>query len=723
MTDDTTSPDARPPALEAGAGPAAAPGEVQTVSEIREPALLNRELSLLAFQARVLEEASDPSVPLLERVKFLAILGSNLDEVVMVRLAGLMEQRRAGVTELSPDGRTVAEQIAALRKAIGDLQQKALALWHRDLKPALDAAGVHVLDYADLNEKQQLQAARIFREEIFPVLTPQAFDPGHPFPHISNRSLNLAIGVRDQKGEDHFARLKVPSLLPRLVPLKRSSGGERRDGTIPDHHWFVWLEQLIAEHVAELFPGMTITATAPFRVIRDADIEIQELEASDLLETMTERIHERQFGAAVRLETAVSMSKAGRRILLSNLELDAKDELSLDGPLDPSGLMQLHGIELHELKESSFIPAVPRRLRPEVREGQSLFHAIRQGDILLHHPYESFDPVIDLIRTAARDPRVLAIKQTLYRVGRNSPVVSALLQARREYRKQVTVLVELKARFDEESNIGWARLLESEGVHVIYGMIGLKTHAKTLLIVRRDHDRVRRYMHLGTGNYNALTARLYEDLGMLTCDDAIAADVSDLFNYLTGYSAIEAINLRRRLTELIRREVAHHKDGGQGHLIFKCNSLADGPLIKELYAASQAGVKIDLLVRGVCCLRPGVPGLSESIQVRSIVGRFLEHSRIYWFGNGGAPEVYLGSADLMVRNLDRRVEVVFPVTAPDLVQRLREEILDAYLRDSVKARLMQPDGSYERLRTGNKGKERPIDAQAWLLARANRQTE
>jgi polyphosphate kinase len=706
-------------------GPAATP-------EVTEPMLLNRELSLIAFQSRVLEEASDPAVPLLERVKFLAILGSNLDEFVMVRLAGLMAQRQAGVTDLSPDGSTVADQLAALRKAIGDLHQQALALWHQELRPALDAAGVHVLDYADLNEKQQSQAARIFREEIFPVLTPQGFDPGHPFPHISSRSLNLAIGVRDRKGEDHFARLKVPSLLPRLVPLKRSSGGERRDGTIPENHWFVWLEQLIAAHVAELFPGMTITASAPFRVIRDADIEIQELEASDLLETMSERVHERQFGAAVRLEIAASMSKAGRRVLLTNLELDTKDAIALDGPLDLSGLMQLHGIELHELKDPSFTPAVPRRLRPEARDGQSLFHAIRQGDILLHHPYESFDPVIDLIRAAARDPRVLAIKQTLYRVGRNSPVVRALLQARREYRKQVTVLVELKARFDEESNIGWARLLEREGVHVIYGMVGLKTHAKTLLIVRRDHDRVRRYMHLGTGNYNAITARLYEDLGMLTCDDEIAADVSDLFNYLTGYSAIEdfrrllvaPINLRRRLTELIRREVAHHQAGRPGHLVFKCNSLADGPLIRELYAASQAGVAIDLLVRGICCLQPGVPGLSDNIRVRSIVGRFLEHSRVYWFQNGDQPEVYLGSADLMVRNLDRRVEVVFPVTSPELVERLRHEILAIYLRDSSKARLMQPDGSYLRAAAaGKKGKqEDPIDAQAWLLARAGQET-
>jgi polyphosphate kinase len=695
-----------------------------------EPAALylNREQSLLQFQARVLEEAQDPETPLLERVKFLAIVGSNLDEMIMVRLAGLVAQKRAGVSDLSLDGRSPAEQLAELRRQIGDLQQRSLALWRDELLPALDEAGIHVLDYADLNEKQRQQAARVFREEIFPVLTPQAFDPGHPFPHISSRSLNLAIGIRDPKGEEHFARLKVPSLLPRLVPLKRSSGGERRDGTVPHHHWFVWIEQLVAAHVDELFPGMTVLATAPFRVVRDADIEIQELEAGDLLETMSERIYERQFGDAVRLETAASMSEAGRRVLIANLELDPNDEITLDGPLDLSGLWQLHGIERHGLHDPSFTPAVPRRLQAEVRDGQSMFAMIRQGDVLLHHPYESFDPVIDLIRAAARDKRVLAIKQTLYRVGRNSPVVRALLEARREYRKQVTVLVELKARFDEESNIGWARMLEREGVHVIYGMVGLKTHAKTTLIVRREHDRVRRYMHLGTGNYNAVTARLYEDLGMFTCDDDIAADVSDLFNYLTGYSAIQdfrrllvaPINLRRRLTELVRREVEHQASGRQGHVIFKCNSLADGPLIRELYTASQAGVKIDLIVRGICCLRPGVPGLSDNIRVRSVVGRFLEHSRIYWFANDGQPEAFLGSADLMYRNLDRRVEVVFPVRDTDLGERLHREILETYLRDNQKAWLMQPDGSY--VRATRSGREEPVNCQEWLLARANQES-
>ncbi len=722
-------PSPRKPAASAPAGPSEAVADTSPLAA-SEPAelFLNRELSLVQFQARVLEEAEDPANPLLERVKFVAIVGSNLDEMVMVRMAGLVAQKQAGVTDLSLDGRTAAEQLAALRRDVGDLQRRALRLWRDELRPALDENGIHVLDYEELSEKQRQQAARIFREEIFPVLTPQAFDPGHPFPHISNRSLNLAIGIRDPKGEDHFARLKVPALLGRLVPLKRSSGGERRDGTVPHHHWFVWLEQLIAAHVGELFPGMTILAASPFRVIRDADIEIQELEAGDLLETMSERIYERQFGDAVRLETTASMSETGRRVLVANLEVDPKDEITLDGPLDLSGLWQLHGIERHGLHDPSFTPAVPYAMRPEAREGQSIFALIRQGDVLLHHPYESFEPVVDFIRAAARDERVLAIKQTLYRVGRNSPVVRALLEARREYRKQVTALVELKARFDEESNIGWARMLEREGVHVIYGMVGLKTHAKTTLVVRRERDRVRRYMHLGTGNYNAVTARLYEDLGMFTCDDDIAADVTDLFNYLTGYSAIEdfrrllvaPINLRSRLTGLIRREVEHQAGGGKGQLILKCNSLADGPLIRELYQASQAGVQVDLIVRGICCLRPGVPGLSDNIRVRSIVGRFLEHSRVCWFHNDGQPEVYLGSADLMYRNLDRRVEVVFPVRDPGLVQRVRKEILETYLRDNQKARVMQPDGTYQRVR--RRSRARMIDCQEWLLTRANRES-
>lgn len=687
----------------------------------------NREMSLLRFQERVLEEAQAPDTPLLERVKFLAILGSNLDEMVMVRLAGLVEQKQAGITEPSLDGQTPAQQLVVMRKEIARLQVEARQLWHESLKPALDEAGIHVLAYAELNEKQQQQAEKIFLDEIFPVLTPQGYDPGHPFPHISSRSLNLAVGVRDQLDQEHFARLKVPSSLPRLVPLKRSSGGERRDGTVPHHHYFIWIEELIGANVHHLFPGMTIMASAPFRVIRDADIEIKELEAGDLLETMSERVYERQFGDAVRLEASDTMSKAGQRVLMSNLKLDPNDSIALADPLDLTGLMQLHGIDRHDLKDPAALPQIPRRLRPENREGQSIFSVIRQGPVMLHHPYESFDPVIELIQEAARDERVLAIKQTLYRVGRNSPVVRALLEARREYRKQVTVLVELKARFDEESNIGWARKLEREGVHVIYGMLGLKTHAKTLLIVRRDQDRLRRYMHLGTGNYNAVTARLYEDFGMFTCDDHIGADASDLFNYLTGYSAITdfrsllvaPINLRRRLEALVDDEIEHARQGRGGRMILKCNSIVDDAFIRKLYEASRAGVEIDLIVRGTCSLRPGVPGMSENIRLRSIVGRFLEHSRVFWFGGGGEPQLYLGSADLMYRNLDRRVEVLFPVTEPQLMAWVKDEILATYLRDTRKARLMNADGTYQR----PESVDGDVDCQSWFLEQAGEDRE
>ncbi len=686
---------------------------------------VNRELSLLQFQRRVLEEAADAGNPLLERVRFLSIFGSNIDEMVMVRVAGLIMQRRAGVIDFSIDGRTPAETLAAVRKELSDLQTQAHNVWCDDLRPALDAAGIHVLELDQLNPKQREVAHKIFQEEIFPVLTPQAYDPGHPFPHISSLSLNLAVQLRDPGGEDHFARLKVPALLPRLVPLKRSSGGERRDGTVPHHHYFVWLEQLIAAHMDDLFPGMTILGTHAFRVIRDADIEIQELEAADLLESMRERVYERQFGAVVRLETVADMSEITRRVLVSNLEADLKDVVRLPEPLGLGGLAQLVEVERFDLKYPPFVPPIPRALRAESREGQSIFDVIRQEDVLLHHPYESFDPVVEFLRTAARDERVLAIKQTLYRVGRNAPVVRALLEARREYRKQVTVLVELKARFDEESNIGWARMLEREGVHVVYGLVGLKTHAKTLLVVRRDEDRVRRYMHLGTGNYNAATARVYEDLGLFTADEELGADVTDLFNYLTGYSALTSfrkllvapLNLRSRLTELIDREIEHAKAGQDAHIIVKCNSLVDEAIIRRFYAASRAGVSVDLIVRGMCSLRPGLPGISENIRVRSIVGRFLEHSRMFCFHNAGEPQVFLGSADLMVRNLDHRVEVVFPVTSRPLVDRIRERILASYLVDNSRARLMNPDGTYTRAQRGD---SEPRDSQGAFLVTAGK---
>ncbi|MFO7654320.1 MAG: polyphosphate kinase 1 [Candidatus Krumholzibacteriia bacterium] len=686
----------------------------------REQLYINRELSLLEFQRRVLQEATCAENPLLERVKFLAITGANLDEFFMVRVGGLIMQQRAGIVDFSLDGHTPAEQLAAIRKTAVPLMQESVAHWQNVLRPELARRGIHVLEYPDLNTKQRKQVESYFYQSIFPVLTPQALDPGHPFPHISNLSLNLAILIRDPRGEEHFARVKVPAILPRLVPLKRSSGGTRKDGTVPHHHYFVWMEQVVAAHLDALFPGMEILEAHAFRVTRNADIEIQELEASDLLETMTESVQERRFGPVVRLELSEEMTVKGRDVLVENLAVNRNDVYSFPSPLGLGGLMALYEIDRYDLKDTPFSPTVPKALRPEHREG-SIFAAIRQGDILLHHPYEAFDPVTDFLKAAARDPDVLAIKHTLYRVGARSPVVKLLLEARREHRKQVTVLVELKARFDEESNIGWAKMLESEGVHVIYGMLGLKTHAKVLLVVRREGDDVRRYLHLGTGNYNHVTARLYEDVGVLTCDPDLGADATDLFNYLTGYSSIRdfrkllvaPLNLRRRLEDLIRREITHRAKGREARLILKCNSVVDEGLISLLYGASQAGVPVDLIVRGMCSLRPGVPGLSENIRVRSIVGRFLEHSRIYCFANGGQEEIYLGSADLMTRNLDRRVESVFPVLAPALVRRLRDTVLAGYLADNVKARIMKPDGSYERV-TRETG-EPAIDVQELLL--------
>lgn len=688
--------------------------------DLKEPGLyINRELSMLEFQRRVLEEAQDDSNPLLERVKFLAILGSNLDEFFMVRVAGLRKQVDAGVIDVPPDGTTPAEQLAAIRKVAMQLMTQARDCLRDDLLPLLNQTGIHVLDYNDLDEKQKANVKEYFDEVVFPVLTPLAFDPGHPFPHISNLSLNLAVLIKDKQQQEHFARIKVPGTLPRLVPIKRSSGGVRKDGTVPYHHYFVWLEQVVAANLDQLFPGMEIVEAHPFRVTRDADTEIQELEAADLLETMEQSVRQRRFGSVVRVTVNDDMPSHIRKILVENLELDRNDIYTLSGVLGLSSLMQLHSIDRHDLKDIQFLPAVAPELRPDLQDGNVLA-SIRREDILIHHPYDSFLPVVDFLITAARDPDVLAIKMTLYRVGRNPPVVQALLEAV-ENGKQVAVLVELKARFDEESNIGWAKRLESAGVHVIYGLLGLKTHSKVVLVIRKEGEGIRRYMHLGTGNYNAVTAQLYEDLGMFTVDDAIGADATDLFNYLTGYSnkqeyrklLVAPINLRARMVDLIQREVDHQQEKGNGHLIFKMNALVDKHMIQHLYRASQAGVKVDLLVRGICCLRPGLEGISENIQVTSIVGRFLEHSRIYYFHNDGQEEVYLGSADLMPRNIDRRVEVLFPVQDPRLIRYLRVNVLDTYLSDNLKARRMQPDGIYVRVKVEEK--EKSINSQDLLL--------
>jgi polyphosphate kinase len=687
--------------------------------DLESPKLfINRELSALAFQYRVLEEAMDETNPLLERVKFLAIVGSNMDEFFMVRVAGLKKQVDAGVVDVPPDGLTPAEQLAEIKKLSSNLMKEAALTFKNNLLPALKNAGIYILDYPELNKRQKESIESYFRDVIFPVLTPLAFDPGHPFPHISNLSLNLAVLLKDKKSVEHFARIKVPDTLPRLVPIKRSSGSVRKDGTVPYYHYFVWLEQVISANLSALFPGMEVIESHPFRIIRDADLAIQELEAADLLETMEQTVRQRRFGSVVRISINESMSIRIREILMENLAIDRNDIYALDGPMGYSDLWSLYSIDRYDLKDQPFKPFTPGILRDD--DDGNIFSAIRESDILLHHPYDSFTPVINFLKTAANDPDVLAIKQTLYRVGNKPPVVDALLEAA-ENGKQVAVLVELKARFDEESNIVWARTLERKGVHVIYGLLGLKTHSKIALVIRKEGEGIRRYLHMATGNYNTITAQLYEDIGMFTCDNEMGADATDLFNYLTGYSAkkeyqkliVAPINLRSRMEALIKREIEKQEKNGNGHLIFKVNSMVDKKMIQLLYKASQAGVKIDLFVRGICCLRPGMPGISENIQVTSIVGRFLEHSRIYYFKNGGNEEIYLGSADLMPRNIDRRVEVLFPVQDKVMIKHIYENVLSYYYKDNTKARKMLPDGSYIRIKAQN-GDE-PLNIQSWFI--------
>ena len=715
--------------------------------DLNDPRLfIDRELSLLDFFRRVLEEAQDPTNPLLERVRFLSIVSSNLAEFFMVRVAGLKQQIDAGVGETSLAGMNPAQQLEAVRDRSQELMRETRRCL-RDLLQLLEREGIRVLDYAALDPEQRAEADRYFHRVAFPVLTPLAVDPGRPFPHISNMSLNLALVIRDSQGAERFARVKLPATLPRFLDVRpawaagaaaastaaasaaaaSAEAGMAAPAIAPASHapdevreprTFLLLEQLVAANVASLFPGMEVVESHPFRVTRDAEVSIQELEAEDLLETIEKGVRQRRFGRVVRLTVDTAMPPAIRQILSENLEVEPADVYTMDPPLGMSDIDQLHGLDRRELKFPSFVPAVP----PEVEAADGdLFGAIRRQDILLHHPFDSFDPVIAFLETAARDPAVLAIKQTLYRVGQDSPVVHALLEAVRRG-KQVAVLVELKARFDEESNIEWARALESEGVHVVYGLLGLKTHSKIALVVRQDADRIRRYVHLSTGNYNAVTAHQYTDLGLFTCDDDIGADASDVFNYLTGYSdkrayrrfLVAPVGLRTGLEALIRREMEHQREGREGRLVFKINSLVDKAMIQLLYEASRAGVRIDLLVRGMCSLRPGIPGVSERITVTSIVGRFLEHSRVFWFRNGGKEEVYLGSADLMGRNLDRRVEILFPVLDPRLVSHIGREILQTYLRDAVKARVMQADGSYRR-RPQDGSAAQGIDSQAELI--------
>ncbi|WP_287373611.1 polyphosphate kinase 1 [Prosthecochloris sp.] len=677
---------------------------------------VNRELSWVSFNQRVLEEALSPDAhPLFERVKFISIFSSNLDEFFMIRVAGLQDQYEAGIQDRSVDGLTPQEQIEKIRERVIEQFRQRNDCFYNDICPKLNKNGIEFVEYKALDENKKKGLQRYFRNEIFPVLTPLAVDPGHPFPFVSNLSLNLAVELEDLETRVlKFARVKVPSILPRILRLDTIEGLDFKDEKIR----LLWLEDLIQNNLEQLFPHMRVVQSHPFRVIRDADIEIEEDEAGDLLETIEKGIRSRRYGKVVRLDVTPTMPQSVRKILIKNLEVNSQSLYEISGVLGMSDLMEMMKIEKPELKDEPFAPHNPI----EEKVGGDVFCAIRQGDHLLYHPYDSFQPVVDLINQAANDPQVLSIKQTLYRVGNNSPVVKALMSAV-EQRKQVAVLVELKARFDEENNIGWARALEDVGAHVVYGLVGLKTHAKLTLIVRKEHDKLKRYLHLGTGNYNPFTAKIYTDYSYLTANDVLANDVSELFNALTGYSKhttyrkliVSPVNTRQRIIEMIEREIEWHEKEGNGRIIMKMNALVDRKTIKSLYKASCAGVSIDLIIRGICCLIPGIKGVSEHIRVISVIGRFLEHSRAYYFRNGGMDELYLGSADVMPRNLDHRVEALFPIMDKELIDVAKSE-LELILGDNVKAWEMNAQGAYIRV-TNN---EPEINSQKIFLNQASK---
>jgi len=672
---------------------------------------INRELSWIEFNRRVFQESKKTRHPLLERVKFTSIFETNLDEFIMIRLAGLKDQESSQKSLLSPDGRSADQQLVAIRQQLAPLVQEVRQYWRTDLLPLLAQEHIYVLDYEQLNEAQRDAARAYFESDIFPVLTPLAIDTGHgyPFPHISNLSLNLAVVISDESSGELFARLKVPSSLPRLISVPFEADEVQASA-------FVWIEQIIAAHLNQLFPGFQIWESYPFRILRDADIELQEDEASDLLEYIEQEVLQRRFGKVVDIAVNPSMPERIRSLLLDKLEITEGDLTVIDGPLGMGDMMELHGITRPDLKDTPFVPHVSSL----IRHNKDIFSAIQKHDILLHHPYDSFVSVVDFIRIAANDPQVLAIKQTLYRTGSHSPVVGALLEAV-ENDKQVAVMVELKARFDEENNIEWARELEKAGVHVVYGRISLKTHAKVAMVVRKEDDGLSLYLHLGTGNYNASTAKIYEDLGMLTCHRVFGEDATTLFNSLTGYSRkasyskllVAPFYLRQGIIERIKREIEMHEKYGSGHMIFKMNALTDPTIIQQLYLASQAGVSIDLIIRGICCLRPGVPEVSTNIRVRSLVGRFLEHSRVYYFHNNGQSEVWLGSADMMQRNLDHRVEVLFPIESHAMQRAIVERLLKPELDDTVNAQQLNSDGQYVPVHPLPDAE--PFDSQRWFI--------
>jgi polyphosphate kinase len=688
---------------------------------------INRELSWLEFNRRVLEEAEDQALPLLERAKFAAIFASNLDEFFMIRVAGVKRKIIAGRVDPGLDGRTPQQAAQAIQAATQSLLDRHAALIRGELLPALGTAGVEVLKWADLTSAEQAELGQRFEHDIFPVLTPQAVDSARRFPHVSNQSLNLLVVLRSPLAGFRFARVKVPAVFPRLMPVPLIETGKRKT-TRTSTHRFVWIEQVIAAQLGRLFPGNDVIQSYPFHVIRDSDIDLDEDEDEilDLLATMKEHLQQRSFGQVVQLMTDAQMPDDVRNWLVDQLHAFDRDSYTVDGPLGAENLMELMSVDRDDLKVA---PYQPRHVDFATLLGTGeqgidndeidIFALLRERDLLVHHPYQSFSVVAEFLRRASTDRDVVAIKQTLYRIGKESPLVPSLIGARDED-TQVAVLVELKARFDEENNITLAERLEEHGVHVAYGVHGLKTHCKATLVVRRETEGTRRYVHLSTGNYNASTARIYEDLGVLTAREDIGSDVSELFNVLTGFSMqseyrkllVAPANLRDELISRIRREIETHRDHGNGRLVFKMNSLVDRASIAALYAASQAGIQIDLIVRGICCLRPGVEGWSENIRVTSIVGRFLEHSRIFYFNNGGQDELFLGSADLMERNLDRRVEAVFPVEDDSIKRHIRDDLLPAYLRDTVNARVLNSDASWSP-RTPAPGEE-PFDAQMWM---------
>ena len=658
--------------------------------------VLNRDLCQLEFFRRVLEEATDKSNPVLERLKFLAVFSSNLDEFFMVRVSGIKEMLSIDDIGPMPGELMPVEQLEVIRDRVIPLVEEHSRCLREEVMPELESNGVVIARYASLSEDEKRSLSDYFRKNIFLVLTPQAVDPSRPFPYISNLSLNIGLTVESNPEDTlagaplgmqvRFVRIKVPPVVPRLIPIDK---GQMK---------FALAEEVIEANIHSLFPNMNLSKGHLFRVTRDADVEIRDDKAADLLALIKESLRERRFGLPVRLEVSASMPSEMIQYLTTSLKIDANDVYKVDGLLDVPDLMELYGINVPELKDKPLKAVVP----PALRNKESLFDAIKKQDVLLHHPYTSFATIVDFIDAAANDPDVVAIKMCLYRTGKKSPIPQALIGAS-ERGKQVTAVVEIKARFDEEHNIEWAKRLAESGVHVVYGLVGLKTHSKVALVVRREQHGLQTYTHISTGNYNPTTSRVYTDIGLLTSDSVVGDDASDVFNFLTGFSVqkeysrlmVAPLNLRKRMMYLIKRETAHALAGRPAHISAKINRLTDLTIIEALYEASQAGVKIDLIVRGACMLRPGEPGLSQTIHVRSIVGPFLEHSRIFYFANGGDEEVYIGSADWMARNLDRRVEVVTPVLDPQIKTYLKD-VLAAYLRDNVKARVMTSDGSYER---------------------------